>query len=345
MTSKDRVEAAYDHVDADRVPALFKNDEPPLTDALIEATGASSRDEMLDRLGIDVRVEYVPYIGPPLPQRDDGRQVTHWGTIKGTYTAAEPRPLAHAETLADLKDWRPPDPAWFDYPAFAENCARWPEHAVLAHNGWEPVFCGLCNLLGMEKALMMLVTTPDVVEAVIDVLAQFTLEKTRRMLAAAGDRAQIVFYGDDVATDKALMMGYPAWKRYFKKPMTEIIRTIRDAGAHPHVHCCGAMAELLGDFIDMGVQSIEPCQFHLPAMDPVKLKREFGHHIVFFGGVDSQHVLPLGTPDDVRRETRSRISVAGKRGGYVCGSDHSLLADVPPQNVLAMYQEIGSFHP
>ena len=344
MTSHDRVEAAYNHVEADRVPALFKNDEPPLTAALIDATGASSRDDMLDRLGIDIRIETPPYTGPPLPDTDDGRQVTHWGTIGGTYTQTDPRPLAHVRSLGDLAGWQPPSPDWFDYDAFARNCAHWTGRAVMAAS-WEPLFCGLCDLVGMEKGLMMLASDPPLADAIVDIVHNFSIEKVRRSLAAAGDRVQICYWGDDFATDKALMMGYDCWKRFFRKPMARIIAAIRDAGVHAHVHCCGAMAELLPDFIDMGVESIEPCQFHLPAMDPVRLKREFGHHLVFFGGVDSQHVLPFGSPDDVRRETRSRIDVVGKAGGYVSGSDHSLLADIPPHNVLAMYREIGSFRP
>lgn len=344
MTSKERVQAAYDHTETDRVPALFKNDEAPLTEALIEATGAASRNEMLLHLGIDTRVETPPYTGPPLSKAADGGQLSHWGTTPGTYAQSIPRPLADVETLADLEGFDPPSPDWFGYDTFAENCARWPDHAVIAAS-WEPLYCGLCDLAGMEKALIMLASNPPVAEAIIDMIFDHSIEKVRRSLAAAGDRVQICYWGDDFATDTALMMGYPLWKRYFREPMAKIIGAIRDAGVHAHVHCCGAMAELLPDYIDMGVESLEPCQFHLPEMDPAKLKGEFGRHLTFFGGVNSQHVLPSGTPGDVRRETRRRIDVAGKGGGYVCGSDHSLLADIPAINVLAMYEEVGSYRP
>ena len=344
MTSREHVQAAYDHIETERVPALFKNDQPPLTESLIEKTGVASRDELLLRLGIDTRVETPPYTGPPPVKDTEGRELSHWGTSGNTYTQSAARPLANAETLADLEGFGRPSPDWFGYDTFAENCARWPDHAVIAMS-WEPLYCGLSNLAGMESALMMLAGNPPLAEAIIDMIFEFSIEKVRRTLAAAGDRVQICYWGDDFATDKALMMGYPLWKRHFREPMAKIIHAIRDAGVHAHVHCCGAMAELLPDFIDMGVESLEPCQFHLPEMDPTKLKREFGRHLTFFGGVDSQHVLPSGTPDDVRRETRRRIDVAGKGGGYVCGSDHSLLADISAENVLAMYEEIGSYVP
>ena len=86
MTSRERVQAAYDHLDTDRVPTLFKNDEALLTEALIKATGVSTRDEMLLRLGIDTRVEAPPYTGPALPKDTEGNALSYWGTAGATYT-------------------------------------------------------------------------------------------------------------------------------------------------------------------------------------------------------------------------------------------------------------------
>ncbi len=135
MNSIERVEATYKHIATDRIPTTFKNDAPVVTEDLIELLGVSTRDEVLLRLGIDVRVEMVPYIGPELVQAGmEGHNMSRWGTILGTYAAGFPRPLAHVETLADLKAWKRPDPDWFDYEALAANCARWTDHAVYISN-------------------------------------------------------------------------------------------------------------------------------------------------------------------------------------------------------------------
>ncbi len=192
---------------------------------------------------------------------------------------------------------------------------------------------------------MLLASDPVLVDGIVDAIFEFVAEKTRRMLEAVQGKAQIFFFGDDFASDTSLLMGYERWQRHFKKPMARIIRQIRDAGLHAHAHCCGAVREILPDMIEMGVESIEPCQFHIATMDPQIIKREFGKHLVFFGGVDSQSVLPWGTPDEVRQEVRKRINVVGAGGGYVCASDHSLLEEVPPENILAMYEEAGSYKP
>ncbi|MFH0965968.1 MAG: uroporphyrinogen decarboxylase family protein [Planctomycetota bacterium] len=344
MTSRERIEVLYRHEPTDRVGTTFKNDEPPVTDGLKRLLAVTTREEVLERLGIDLRLEGPPYTGPQLVARDGKGTPTHWGTISESYTAEVPRPLAHVERLSNLGGWRPPDPAWFDYEEAGRNAMRWKDHAVML-TGWEPLYCRLCDLFGMEKALMMLASEPELVDRVVGMIADYALERMRRLVAAAGKAANIVYFGDDFASDRGLMMGYPLWKRFFREPMRRIIRTIRDARLHAHVHTCGAMRELLSDYVDMGVESIEPCQFHLPGMEPASIKRDYGKHLVFYGGVDSQRVLPFGSPDDVRREVRRRIEVVGEGGGYVCASDHSLLADVPPKNVLAMYEEAGSYKP
>ena len=87
----------------------------------------------------------------------------------------------------------------------------------------------------------------------------------------------------------------------------------------------------------------ETVQTHLPGNEPDVLKREYGDHITFFGGISTQTTLPFGTSDDVRREVRERIRVLGKNGGYICGPDHGIMPDVPLENVLAMYDEARKF--
>jgi uroporphyrinogen-III decarboxylase len=97
--------------------------------------------------------------------------------------------------------------------------------------------------------------------------------------------------------------------------------------------------------IDMGMDVWETVQVHLPGNEPEVLKREYGQHLAFYGAINSQRTLPFGTPEDVRAEVRERIRVLGKNGGYICGSDHSIMADVPIENVLAMLDEARRFSP
>ena len=97
--------------------------------------------------------------------------------------------------------------------------------------------------------------------------------------------------------------------------------------------------EIIPDLIEIGCDILEPTQVHLPGMAPLELKREFGMDMTFFGAICTQKTLPYGTPDDVRREVRERVRVLGKGGGYICSPDHTVLDDVPVENVLALYDE------
>ena len=112
------------------------------------------------------------------------------------------------------------------------------------------------------------------------------------------------------------------------------------------LHTCGSVYLLLDDLIDIGVQALNPIQVRARDMDPVRLKREYGDKLCFWGGIDTQEVLPHGTSQDVKAEVRRRIAEMGPGGGYVLTGVHNLQPDVPTENVLAMYdhaREVGVY--
>ena len=108
-------------------------------------------------------------------------------------------------------------------------------------------------------------------------------------------------------------------------------------------HCCGGITEVLDDFIEMGVDIINPVQVSAKGMDTKKLKESYEGKIVFWGGIDSQKVLPEGSVDDVRREIRKRISDLAPGGGYVLCSVHNIQPDVPAENIAVMYDEADNY--
>jgi uroporphyrinogen decarboxylase len=102
---------------------------------------------------------------------------------------------------------------------------------------------------------------------------------------------------------------------------------------------------LIPDLLDISMDILNPLQFSALGMDPVKLKKRFGRDLCFYGGIDIQHTLPHGTPQEVRAEVRERIDVLGRDGGFILGSAHSLMDDVPVRNILAMYDEARRYRP
>jgi uroporphyrinogen decarboxylase len=119
--------------------------------------------------------------------------------------------------------------------------------------------------------------------------------------------------------------------------MVQAIKSLRDVKVS--YHSCGAVYELIEDLIDIGVDSLNPVQVSARNMDPVKLKKEFGGRMAFWGGIDTHRVLPFGTPEEVRKEVRRMINILGKKGGYVLASVHNIQAEVPPENIVAMFEE------
>jgi uroporphyrinogen decarboxylase len=128
------------------------------------------------------------------------------------------------------------------------------------------------------------------------------------------------------------------FRKFFKPPLKWQFELAMKYGCIPFQHCCGAIYELIPDFIDCGVRILNPIQTRAKGMEPERLKREFGKDICFHGSIDVQRSLPFGTCEEVRQEVRDRIRVLGP-GGFVLGPSHNIQPDTPVENILALYVE------
>ena len=128
---------------------------------------------------------------------------------------------------------------------------------------------------------------------------------------------------------------------YIKPHHRRMVETVKSYRRDMKVvfHCCGSAYSFIPHLIDIGVDGLNPVQVTAKNMEPERLKEEFGDKICFWGGINSQSVLPFGTPEEVRKETRRIISILGEGGGYVLNSVHNIQPEVPPENVVAMFEE------
>jgi uroporphyrinogen decarboxylase len=159
------------------------------------------------------------------------------------------------------------------------------------------------------------------------------------MIEAVGPHADILFYGDDVAFQQGPMVRRATYERHIKPYQQKNFDLLREHGGKIVYHSCGSVVTLVEDFIELGVDALNPVQVSAADMDTAMLKREFGDRISFWGGVDTQRVLPRGTPEEVRQEVRHRIRDLAPGGGYVLCAVHNIQREVPPENIDAMYQE------
>ena len=153
----------------------------------------------------------------------------------------------------------------------------------------------------------------------------------------------IFWYGDDFAAQRGMILSPQQFRRFLKPTYQKVFALAKSRGLKVWVHACGTFRPVLSDLIDIGMDVWETVQVHLPGNEPQELKRRYGKNLTFFGAVSTQSTLPKGTVAQVRAEVRDRIAVLGQDGGYICGGDHTIMPDVPIDNVLAMIDEARNF--
>jgi uroporphyrinogen decarboxylase len=340
MTSKDRVLSALTRNKGDRLPFFIMGFyEKESQEKIQNYLGVDNLERVYEELGIDVRGVGGNWSKAPERLDAEGKNLGLWGGGGPPYTeTAYVRPLRHAETIADIEAFQWPDPDWLDTPEI-DPARREYLSNYFVRLGCGAVWCQLADLMSMETLLLNMVQNPAIVEAAAQYIGNFLYASVSRQLIAYGDIVDCFCMWDDYATDADLFFPIEDWRRFYKPAMARLFELARSHGKVVWYHCCGAMSKLLPDLIDMGMDILEPCQVHLPGMSPERLKRDFGKHVVFYGAINTQQTLPFGSEEDVRREVRERVRVLGSDGGYIVGTDHSVNKDVPPENVVALYDE------
>ena len=197
----------------------------------------------------------------------------------------------------------------------------------------------------IDNFLADLVTTPAAVEGLLDALMERHMATLENVCKAVGDVADIVRFGDDLGTDHGPFMS-PKTYRALIKPRQRILTDYvkQHSQMHTFLHSCGSIYKLLPDLIDAGFEIINPVQISSRDMEPEKLKREFGKDVTFWGGgCDTRHVLNRGTPAEVKEHTRRNIETFAPGGGFVFNTVHNILPDVPPANILALYEAVDEY--
>ncbi len=372
ITLRERILAAASGVETYPIPVDVTTNliHWRLEEQLMTRLKVPDRASLFQALGAHMRWANPKYVGPPLEkskvQPDDPWPNKHavrniWGAYAGLNTYSDSvvaRPLRDVGSVADVERHTWPDPAWFDYDRVIPNLAygtdswqplpQWAEeNAQYARviGGYEPIFGRICDLCGIERALVLTATDPDVVQALVAHITGF-LEAWYRGIARAGEGCvDILAFGDDFSGQSGILLNPRKWREYFKESWAQLFAVAHQHGMKAQFHSCGGIRPILGDLVDVGLDILEVVQVQARGMDPVELKREFGAYLTFYGAVDVQHVLPHGTADTVRSEVRRLVDVLGPGGRYILASSHLLYPDVPVENVLAMYDEAHSYHP
>jgi len=197
----------------------------------------------------------------------------------------------------------------------------------------------------MDIFLMDLVAEPEKVEALLDALMERHLAALEKACRAVGDVADIIRFGDDLGTNGGPFMSPATYRRLFK-PRHKILCDYvhRHTRMKTFLHSCGSIRALLPDLIEAGFDVINPVQTTCKGMEAEGLKADFGKDICFWGGgCDTKAILPKGTPQEVKEHVKRRLEIFMPGGGFVFNTVHNILPEVPPQNIVAMYEAIREF--
>jgi uroporphyrinogen decarboxylase len=197
----------------------------------------------------------------------------------------------------------------------------------------------------LDNFIMDLKRAPAEVERFLDALMVRHLSSLEKICNAVGDVVDIIRLGDDLGMNTGPLMGPDTYRKLFKPHHTILCNYIKThSNMHTFIHSCGSIYKLIPDLIEAGFEILNPVQTNSRDMEPVRLKKEFGASVAFWGGgADTRSVLNQGTPAQVKDHVRANIEALSPGGGFVFNTIHNILPDVPPQNIIAMYEAIDEY--
>lgn len=374
MTSRERVLAALNHQEVDRIPidlggthnstmctgayenfkAFLGVDAP--TDELSKAFEIIKMDEaVLNQLPVDTRSLFIkPAARSRTRWLDERTFIDEWGV---TYRQPENWPqfdmIAHPLAEASIDDLDSYD--WPDvedegrYAGLrdeARDLSENTDYAVTSTALDTTVFDRSWILRGMEQFLVDMLLDPEFALALMEKVAQIQYRRHERFLDEVGPYIDAIMISDDMGVQNGPLVKPTLYRKMVKPFHRRYVQLVRErSDAKIIMHACGSLVDLVEDYIEMGVDALNPMQVSAAGMSPANLKERFGGRMAWWGGIDSQNVLPNGRPEDVRQAVRETLDIMRLDGDYVLGAVHNVQDDVPPENVWGMLDEAANYRP
>lgn len=299
--------------------------------------GCKRGEDVRELLDCDFRWSHIFETDDILPDTD-----VLWHSNPSYSDSAGGYLLAGAESVSDVDRLFKPDPYVRPIPDFKAMRAAYPDKALVFCISWTPIFSGACVYFGIEETMVKMALEPEIYKAFAIKQSEYLTEYVSLAISAgAAKYCDFIWFGDDFADGKTLLISPESWRKLVRPYLEPAIRLGRDSGLHTLFHSCGAVSEVYGDFIDMGIESHIGVQTSARNMDVCYLAEHFGGRIVVFGGVDAQTTLIDGSPDDVRKAVQKNTAAFERCGGYIVSNSHHGLPDIKGENIKAMAEAAG----
>ena len=367
MKHRERVLAAVDRQETDRtpidfggtlattiVPATYKKLKHLLGDTHPTIIGWKRQqlvlpaETILKRFDVDTRpLKIGNYDEGKARVLSTHQMIDNWGTtwskeagghylnIDGPFYDTEPDP-----TLVEAYDWPDPDNSglYHGLKRQAQNLHDGTDYAVILDLG-----IGIVTraqfVRGFVEFLMDMTLHPEFAKALLSKLGQLWIRIARNALKKVGHLVDVVFWGDDYGMQEAPLFRPQLFTDLVKPVNQRMVTAVKElSDARVLLHSCGSVAPMIPDMIDTGIDALNPVQVSADNMDPAELKADFGDRLAFWGGIDTQDILPFRTPAEVGEHVYYIIKTLGKGGGYVLSTVHNIQEQVPAENIVAMFE-------
>ena len=343
MNSKQRVQAAMERRPVDRIP-VFMWFQPSTTKRLagmLEIPPAKVGEAM----GNDIRQAWVNnnYAMEGIVHDKEGDSHTDfWGirwVKEGEFNQISGFPLVGADP-EEVLSYEFPDSRQEELLSQMDPIVADRRDFYIGVDVSPCVFEMYWRLRGLERAVLDLAEYPELVDVMHGRCADFAVSLAEKSCVA--HHPDWLWSGDDVAGQRKMVMSPKSWRRLIRPHLQRVVDVGKRYRLPVAYHCCGALRPIIGDLVEMGVEVLNPVQCNCPGMEAAELKREFGRHLTFMGGVDTQDLLPNGSVSDVRRAVARLIEdMTSDGGGYILAASHTVPPETPAENIFAMYRESG----
>lgn len=266
----------------------------------------------------------------------------------GFYYDMRRHPLAAVDNVRDLEKYKFPDPLdpgrYEGMAARADELLNRRQVAYVLGRNAPGIFEIALWMRGFENFFCDMVANEPFAAALLDIITEIKMRYWQRALELVGPNVMMVSEADDLASQDRCLVSPELYRKLIKPRHTRLFSFIKKQARVPvkiFYHSCGAVASLIPDLIESGIDILNPVQVSAAGMDTAELKKRFGKDLTFYGGgVDTQQILPRGTPQQVRDEVKRRIDDLAPGGGFIFNTVHNIQADVPPVNIEAMWETL-----
>jgi len=358
MNSKERFEAVCKFRQVNKIPIDYLAD-PETDKKLRKHFGCETEEQLLDRLGCDFY--YLPgrdisqnegffkyYKGPTLNITEKERTCAlgvRWfrGAYESKFSVDEAiaGPLENAETEQDILSHRWPTVQDFDFSPLEAACEPHLDKVIIG-GLWTGIMGDAYRMHGFQNFLMNIALKPKLIKTLVNKMTDVYLELNDSVFSLLKGKMDIWFFGNDFGSQNGLLLSADMWYEFFFENIKKLAALAHSYGLKVMMHSCGAISEIVPYFIEAGVDILDPIQLTAVGMEPRSLAEKFGGRIVFHGGIDTQQVLPHGTPEEAASHAREVIETLNQKGGYVFAPSQVLTKDIPVENILAMYTIVNN---